>query len=73
MRVDGEVGAVMEQPVEDIGCFVGGGRDDLHIIRPVLIRDMGVERETGVNAIARIEIAGGAAAFAGTEKLTVGR
>ena len=69
------------RPVHDSGhrnhCSVKHDKSELlaniHAARSSSLSFSGLERETGFNAIARIEIAGGAAAFGGTEKLTVGR
>ena len=34
---------LVEQPVQDVRRFMGGRRDDVRVIRPELIRKVGVE------------------------------
>lgn len=41
--VNDETAFVVEQPVQDVRRFMGGRRDDVRVIRPELIRKVGVE------------------------------
>ena len=43
---------MVEQTVENIRGFVRCSRDDLDVIRAVLVGHMGVEAEAGVDAVA---------------------
>lgn len=72
MRIDLEPSTVMKQPVEDIGRFVRRSRDDGHVVRAMLVRDVGIEREARVDAILGVEITRAAAPFAQAEELAIG-
>ena len=61
----------MEQPVEDVRGFAGGGGDDLGVERRVAVRDVGVEQDAGVGAVARVDLGPGLAVAAGAEELAV--
>ena len=69
--VDLQAGAMVQQAVEHIGCLVGRRGDHLDMIGSVLVRDMGVEAETGIDAIASVDLTSDIAALAGAEELAV--
>ena len=70
MCIDLKPGAVMKEPVEDIGRFVRRGRDDRHVVGTMLVGDVGIEREAWIDAILGVEITRTAAPFARAEELT---
>lgn len=51
VALDGEVGTVMEQAVENMRRFAGAGRDDPGMERRVTVGDMGVEGDGGIAAL----------------------
>ena len=69
--VELQAGAMVQQAVQNVGGLVGRRRDDPDMVRTVLVRDVGVEAETGAAAIPGVHLAGDVAALAGTEELAV--
>lgn len=68
---DVEIAAMVQQAVENVRRFMRRGRDDLHVIGPVLIGDMGVEAEPRIDAITGIDIAARSGSFPATEELSI--
>lgn len=64
---DVEIAAMVQQAVENIWRFMRRRRDDLDVIGSVLIGDMGIETEPGIDAITGIDIAAGGGAFPATK------
>jgi hypothetical protein len=73
MGSDFKSAAVVEKAIENVGRFAGSGRDDLGVIRPVLIGNVGVKRKSGVHTAAGIDFAGTGSALARAKELAVGR
>ena len=71
MLHNGEMAAMVQQAVEHIGRFMGSSRDDLDVVRAVLVGDMGVKAEAGINAITGVDVAPRCRALAASEKLPV--
>ena len=69
--VDLQAGAMVQQAVEHIGCLVGRRGDHPDMIGSVLVREMGVEAEAGIDAIASVDLTRDIAALAGAEELAV--
>lgn len=61
---NGERRAMVEQPIENIRRFVRRRRDDGDMVGTMLVRDIGVEREAGIDTIAGVDLAGAVAALA---------
>jgi hypothetical protein len=66
-----EAGLVVEQAVEDVRCLAGSRHDDLGVERPVLVGDMGVERDVRLVAVTRVHVGERLAAAAREEVLAV--
>ena len=62
---------MVHQAVEHIGRLMGRGRDEPDVIGAVLIRDVGVEAETGIDAVAGVDLTRRVSPLAGTEELPV--
>ena len=71
MLRDIEIRAVMQQPVENIRRFVGSCRDDLYVVRAMLVGHMGIEAEPRINAVSGIHITTGLCPFSASEELAV--
>ena len=57
MLVNRQIAAVLQQAIENIGRLMRCGRDDLDVIGAVLVGDMGVKAEAGIDAIASVDLA----------------
>jgi hypothetical protein len=55
--LDGQNGAVMQKPVENMGSLTHGGRNDLAVKRPILIRNMRVEEHPWIDAVFGVDLA----------------
>ena len=55
--LDGQDGAVMQKAVEDMGSLAHGGRNDLAVKRPILIRNMRVEEHPRIDAVFGVDLA----------------
>jgi hypothetical protein len=62
---------VIEKPVEDVRRLARGCRDHLGIERPELVGDVGIERDAGLVAMARIHVCDSSTSSASTEVLPV--
>ncbi len=62
---------MVKQAVEDIGRLVRRRRNYFDVIRAVLVREVGVEAETGINAVAGVDVAARGAALSAAEELPV--
>lgn len=62
---------MVKQAIEDIGCLVRRRRNDVDVIRAVLVGDVGVEAEAGINTVAGVDVAARGAAFTAAEELPV--
>ena len=71
MLGDIETRAMLQQTIEDIGRFMGGGRDDLHMIRAMLVGYVGIKSEPRIDAVSGIYITAGLRPLSGAEELTV--
>ena len=66
-----ERSAMHEQAIKDVRCLGAGRRNDQGMIRPVLIRDVGIEADAWIDPILGIDGGRTASAAAGAEKLAV--
>jgi hypothetical protein len=71
MLGDFDVAAVVQQAVENIGCFVRRRRDNFDVVGAVLVRDMGIGAEAGIDAVAGIDVAAGRRALSTAEELSI--
>ena len=70
--LDRETALVLEEAIEDMRRLVGGGGDDLGVERAELVGDGGVEGDTRIGPMARVDAVHRRALAAGREVLTVG-
>ena len=69
--VNDETAFVVEQPVQDVRRFMGGRRDDARVIRPELIRHVGIELHAGILTVVQIGVTVDLTAPAGAEELRI--
>jgi hypothetical protein len=70
---DPQLGLVVEQAVEHVGCVADGRADDLGVKRGVLIGDVCVEKDAGIITVLGVAVSAGFAMTAGAKALAVGR
>lgn len=72
VRANLQCRAVVHQAVEHVGSFVAGRRHHADAVGSVLVRDVGIEFQARIVAVARVHLPGGIATLGRTEELSVG-
>jgi hypothetical protein len=70
---DPQIGFVVEEAVEHMGCVADGRADDLGVERGVLIGDVRVEKHARIVTVLSVSVSAGFAMTAGAKALAVGR
>ena len=70
--VNDETTLVIEQSIEDMGCLISGGRDDLGVKRRKLIGQVCVKLHTWVLTVMQVDEAADFALATGAKELSVG-
>jgi citrate synthase len=66
-----DIAAVVQQAVENVGGFVRRRRDNLDVVRAMLVRDMGIKAEAGINAVAGIDVSARCPALPAAKELSI--